>query len=1119
MIIKAPVNKMKWRLKPHGGEVEIVVDSGIQYKVRSVAVIVFFTKNAVLVATCFFISLSTFHYGFAESLKQEFVDGANAVLKSGEESQFYINTPGNLVVEVLGTDAEIMLTKTDDGSSLGLRYEVKSGDRFFIFEDDPRPFKFRVSFDGGQSELLIHEKIIVDQFVSKSVFEARKLYMKGLSYVGDNSDSGQKNRIELFKQSRSMLRSIQSPSLDTLQLLGDINFGIVEAMRYQGDLDGAELHARESIHYLQQISGKPGLLHSYIWLGSVLVLKGEYQQARNLLGKIKIKSKRLNDPFRGCQASNLVAFSFYKDGTYNEAESEYNKTISCYKSLNNIERTSKAYFNLARLYFSWGRLHEARTLLEQHVELANKHGNRDVYLSLHYMAKLELIVGNYQEALKQQLKSLDKLTDHEDLFLRAQANHQLGLIYAAIGNQSLALHFFDVSIGLNRKSKNLSGIAETLLESSKVVDKQQAIMRLDRAKQIFMKLGNTQKTEFLQLLAIKHQLPLLSDTKLEVNVLNTLVKSEFENTRTLASGLLAKIACSEDDEARCERFSAQAITGYQKSMNLNDLALIFLDKARHYFSQKKLDMALDAIKSSMKALSLSDRNLHNNSLKSYYRHSLDEVYDFHLTLVQAKESEITSSAVSSLLLYEQYLAKHFQPKYKFSEDLVRVDKLKRQIRAKYYALQESDQDKHMVVVSARLRRDLAILHSRLDALEQDDDLDDSYSDPVKSSRWLNELQSRLALDEAILEYSLTKRAGHLWIVTRNSIRHISLENPEQLVESVRRVKALIELPPSARVSSLFKASFSLSKKIFPEELDLASVRKIYVAAIGELQRIPLDYLASVNNKYKLKKTFSRIHSTKSLLTNLSRTSKANSSKKMAIFADPLYHPEDQRIEESKVDSTPSQILNAITKPENLTSYRSAKYSRLIFSGKSAKIISNIAMENNYSTAVFLGEEANRANLLNLNLSSYNILHFATHGIVDLDFPSMSGLVLSAYNVSGEPQYAYLQQQDIEALSLDSSLVVLSACDTEVGKLLNGGGMLGLGRSFVNAGAKQVLSTLWKIDDLATTKLMQVFYQEYLGGGLPVAESLNIAKAKLSSNPRWRDPHYWAGFQLSGLMGP
>lgn len=1079
--------------------------------------VISFSQNNVLVVFCFLISLSNFNYGFADSLEQEFVNGADAILKSGKESQFYINTPGNLVVEVLGTDAEIMLTKADDGSSLGLRYEVKSGDRFFIFADEIRPFRFNVSFDGGKPELLIHQKVIPEEFASKSVLEARRLYMTGLSFVGDNSDTGQKERISLFKQSRSVLLGIKSPSIDIIHLLGDANFGIVEAMRYQGDLDGAEFHARESIRYLKQVKGKPGLLHSYIWLGSVLVLKGEYQDARDLLGKIKVKSKRLNDPFRECQASNLVAYSFYKEGTYNKSEIEYNKTISCYKSVNNIERASKAYFNLSRLYFSWGRLDEARVLLDQHVELAKKYGNRDIYLSLHYMAKLELIVGNYQEALKQQLESLDHLSDYEDLFLRAQANHQLGLIYAAIGNHRLALHFFDVSIGLNEKSKRPSGIAETLLESSKVVDNQHAIARLNRAKEIYKKLGNNQKTEFSQLLIIKHQLPLPSDTKLEAKLLDTLMKSEFENTRTLASAILAKIACSEDDEIRCERFSAQAIAGYQKSMNLNGLALTFLAKSQYYFRQKKLDMALDAIKSSVKALNLLSRNIHNNSLKNYYRHSLDEVYDFHLTLVQAEESETTNSAIPSLLLYEQYLAKRFNPKYKSTEELARVEKLKRKIRAKFYALQESDKNKNMMVVSTRLRRDLAILHSHLDVLEQAGNQEGEYLNFSDSSRWLAELQSRLASDEVVLEYSLTKRAGHLWIVTQNNIRHISLKNPEQIVESVKRVKALIELPPSARENSLFKASLSLSKKIFPTELDLASVKKVYVAAIGELQRIPLDYLVSVNSKYKLKRKFSRIYSTKSLLANLSHTSKPKSGKKMAIFADPLYHLEDQRIGTGKVEKTSTKLSSSFVKPEAITNYRSAEYSRLVFSGKSAKIISNIAMKNNYSAAVFLGEEANRANVLNLNLSNYDVLHFATHGIVNLDFPGMSGLVLSAYNMSGEPQYAYLQQQDIEALSLDSSLVVLSACDTEVGKLLNGGGMLGLGTSFVNAGAKQVLSTLWKIDDLATTELMQIFYQEYLGTGLPVAESLNVAKIKLSSNLRWRDPHYWAGFQLSGVM--
>jgi CHAT domain-containing protein len=103
---------------------------------------------------------------------------------------------------------------------------------------------------------------------------------------------------------------------------------------------------------------------------------------------------------------------------------------------------------------------------------------------------------------------------------------------------------------------------------------------------------------------------------------------------------------------------------------------------------------------------------------------------------------------------------------------------------------------------------------------------------------------------------------------------------------------------------------------------------------------------------------------------------------------------------------------------------------------------------------------------------------------------------------------------ITALRLRADVVTLSACNTGLGKLVSGEGMLGLVRAFLYAGASSVNVSLWSVNDAATAALMKEFYRN-LSQSVPPAEALRGAKVALlhQDNPLWRHPHYWAPFVL------
>jgi CHAT domain-containing protein len=163
----------------------------------------------------------------------------------------------------------------------------------------------------------------------------------------------------------------------------------------------------------------------------------------------------------------------------------------------------------------------------------------------------------------------------------------------------------------------------------------------------------------------------------------------------------------------------------------------------------------------------------------------------------------------------------------------------------------------------------------------------------------------------------------------------------------------------------------------------------------------------------------------------------------------------------------------------------------------------------------LGFDAVPAKFERLSAQPFSIIHIATHTLLDDRYPDLSGLVLSMLDRNGRRTDGFLPLLDIYNLHLDTSLVVLSACDTYIGSDLRGEGFLGLARGFLYAGARQVLASLWKVDDRATAAFMERFYTALLRDKVSAPAALKTAQNGMSNDPAWRSPRYWAGFVLEG----
>jgi CHAT domain-containing protein len=187
--------------------------------------------------------------------------------------------------------------------------------------------------------------------------------------------------------------------------------------------------------------------------------------------------------------------------------------------------------------------------------------------------------------------------------------------------------------------------------------------------------------------------------------------------------------------------------------------------------------------------------------------------------------------------------------------------------------------------------------------------------------------------------------------------------------------------------------------------------------------------------------------------------------------------------------------------------------RLLFSREEANVIASLAASGEVFKAMDF--KASRSTALDGALNGYRFVHFATHGLLDSERPSLSGLVLSLLDERGAPQNGYLRLHDIYNMRLDADLVVLSACQTALGKEIKGEGLIGLARAFMYAGAPRVVASLWEVSDRVTAELMKKFYRGLLQEGLRPAAALRAAQLEMSQDSRWTSPYFWAGFVMQG----
>jgi CHAT domain-containing protein/tetratricopeptide (TPR) repeat protein len=379
---------------------------------------------------------------------------------------------------------------------------------------------------------------------------------------------------------------------------------------------------------------------------------------------------------------------------------------------------------------------------------------------------------------------------------------------------------------------------------------------------------------------------------------------------------------------------------------------------------------------------------------------------------------------------------------------------------------------------------------------------------------LAEIRSRvLDPDTQLLQYALGEDTSHAWVVSREGLESIRLPAAAEITAAARRVHERLAAPPGGGNAGLADALADLGRLILAPALPLLRAKRLLVVAPGSLQYVPFAALpgpdgASLLSRFELVSAPSA-----SVLATLRDEAggRARPSRTVAVFADPVFERTDPRLASAGARAPVDGEAGPAW--DRMAAARGAGLGRLPFSRGEADAIASLVASRDALTAT--GFAANRAAATSPDLAQYRIVHFATHGVLDTRRPELSGVVLSLFDPQGRREDGFLRLHDVYNLRLGADLVVLSGCQTGLGRDLGGEGLIGLTRGFMYAGARSVVASLWRVDDASTTELMKRFYRALLKEGQPPAAALRSAQLELARDRRWAAPFHWAGFVVQG----
>ena len=857
-------------------------------------------------------------------------------------------------------------------------------------------------------------------------------------------------------------------------------------------------------------------------------------------------------------------------GDVQEAQQNFQQALSLLPSGQNDSLAGQTFLNLGYLHGNLGNMKVSLEFFARALAVwVASHDRRKQALTLTAMAGLYALQGEKQRASDLHNEALKTFRAMGNRNGEAATLNGIGYLYDDLGNSERALKSYSLALQLYQIIENQSYAAITLGYLGRVYfarDKKEKALELFQKKLATSQAVRDRRMEAYTLRDLGNVLNAMGNKEQALDCYNRArILSQAVMDRRGEAYILSNIGSvleHSGDRSQALTYYREALSQMQMVADRRGEVLTLYEIARAERDSLNLDKARAEIEESLKLIDQLRTKVFSPSLRISYLETVYQHYEFYIDLLMRMHRQEPTAGYNFLALEANERARARTLLEILSEARTDIRKgvdqelLAEESRLQQQLNQKAEQirllsGKHSAEQLATSKKELEHLLSQYDEIESRvRDRSPRYAALAQPGELrVADLQKQLDHETVLLEYSLGEERSYGWAVTRDSLTSFELPARQQIEEIARRLYLLLangnarkqnesrteqKIHVAQAEASYSAAATKLSAMLVAPVTSLLIQKRLVIVADGLLQYIPFSALPDPGVTTANGDSFQPLianHeiislpslSTLAVLRQEQRVSQP-AKQLVAVFADPVFERDDPRVRQASLARSSQFNTNRNgelpVRPEgdktNLeweSESEPIKFQRLPFTLQEAQAIAAVIPNTDIKEAI--GFDASLNAISAAQLHRYRIIHFATHGVFNNSHPELSGIVFSLIDKSGRPQNGFLRLNEIYNLDLQADLVVLSACQTALGKAAKGEGLIGLTRGFMYAGAGRVLASLWRINDRSTAELMRYFYEGMFQQHLTPAAALRSAQIKMWQTNEWRSPHHWAAFILQG----
>lgn len=843
---------------------------------------------------------------------------------------------------------------------------------------------------------------------------------------------------------------------------------------------------------------------------------------------------------------NNIGLAYTYESRFAAAIPYFAQAQRSFEKLGDTARAAQALQNIGYAEWGLGRLSQAIQKFDRALELMSPTDRPNLYLNAlnndglaHYEA------GRLDEALRLETRALDLAVQLQSDQARARSDFGIGVTYYSIGDRELAADFLRRALEIATPNLDarlrvdaLRALAQIESESGKL---QEAIGHDDEA----LHLATARWARARILLHLAQQYAARGDPEDARRILDDLIAQppgHDELLSALAQMQRAWLLEQDGLHAQARTDLLRAIRTFDRFDSLAEGFEARATLAELYASRGQDANALRLLREALR----SSREIRAQTANPEYRTSLVQSLRPALSLeVDLLRARFTSLERQGELNAAREIAR---------ESLAAVDEARaigfEAWRAEYLDQSSDSVLSHLLASSSALYRDMAERRFQLAAREDRAGVNDSRARALRED--IARLRVRLGVltaeiarrsrdgtmqgvasaasglpavlpqGQGVVEYWLGTTRAYAWVMKGAVLDWIELSASSNIERAAR------DLHERMRTGATSSARREACGELYhlalaPLRPLLLGVRDLIFIPDGSLHYVPFSALldAAHTDQPYLVQTFavSVAPALRFLGDRPARKAATATATRTLLVADPVYAADDPRL--GVHGNAGGMRVASLKKQQDVLRgfYAGSDFVRLESSAREATQIRDLLGAQNVD--LLEGVEATRTAVLDRDLSRYRFIHIASHGLIDSEIPQLSALILGTHDAQGPVSDPYLRAADLLTRTFHAQAIVLSACDTALGKEYGSEGLVGLRYAALARGAHAVVASLWPVSDGAAAALMANMYRglvdrrvsEERPSGMQVARSLAAAMRDTLAQAPSLDPAIWSPFTV------